>query len=368
MSSSAVRNFFDFVLNKRKTKEGKQPELKQSTEIMDHSTETSCDTSVCSAVSQGDTTCTESTMPQTPASMLLNLDSQPSTTQMPFPTAGMPSIVSFPGGNQQALLFLVGSPGMSPPGDLGVSNLGSCAPFGNAVFVAQPVTLNLFPQDGTSVGGVIEKAMELANVGTNSLGAVSQQPQQSSSALLASQSEFMAQNSQCSLQSVASKSTLADSSFNNVSQVSQDIVIAPSASGENITIDNVSQSVTVQTSPGSQNQEGNKPSFLQVISTQVSDSSPEFSPPKMIYKRKGASYREVVTQTGGNPEVVIVSEGREHYQEKLSLEQTPNGQKQSTSSAKKPGLLLLKQSLFETGYVIRGKCGKWKGLFLDCSR
>ena len=278
--------------------------------------------------------------------ILLNIDSNPNSAQMPFIP---PHVMS--SGAQPALVFFVGPPGVSATSELpAVTNAGSsAAPFANALFFAQPITLNVVPQDTPSSSGVIEKAMELANFQTSHVQGENQQPSQTTTEMIMSESNFIPANVTCGLQPDASQGTLSgDQSPSTLSHVSQNIVIAHSvATGENVPIDNVSQSVTVQTSQVIQNQGfAELQSFIEeshaeIAGTEIASAAETDAfegPPVKICKRKGIRIREVVTQTGGDPEVTILTERKLEYGEDSSEEPVDNSDTQRT--VKKPGLFI----------------------------
>ena len=349
MSSDAVKEFYNFVLSKRKRKERK---LKRNLTNLDEAMDQSIDTSTVTTVSSDHRNETPSAgitaASHMPGPVPMNVDSQGNPIQVPLMT---PHVLQLPGGGQPALVFFVGSPGMPALGELpGMTNVGSSAPFGNAVFFStQPVTLNVVPQDSASSGGVIEKAMELAQFQTNPVQNNNQQLPQNATEVAVSGSGFIPPNASCNLQSGLSQGTLpADHSFSALPQVSQNVVIAQSvASGENVPIDNVSQSVTVQTSQIMQNQGfADLRSFLEEAHAGIAgtgnvnaEASHDAVGPKLIYKRKGLTIREVMTQTGADPEIFIVSERKLDCEENSSMEE-PLENSGTNRTVKKPGLFL----------------------------
>lgn len=351
MTSDAVKEFYNFVLSKRKRKERKlKRNLTNLDEAMDTVMDQSTDTSTVTTVSSDHRNELPSagitSASQIPGPVLMNVDSQGNPIQMPLMT---PHVLQLPGGGQPALVFFVGSPGMPAMGELpGMTNVGSSAPFGNAVFFStQPVTLNVVPQDSASSGGVIEKAMELAQFQTNPVQNGNQQLPQNATELAVSGGGFIPPNASCNLQSGLSQGTLpVDHSFSALPQVSQNVVITQSvATGENVPIDNVSQSVTVQTSQIMQNQGfADLRSFLEEARAGVAgtgnvsaEASHDAAGPKLIYKRKGLTIREVMTQTGADPEIFIVSERKLDCQEDSSVEE-PLENSGTNKTVKKPGL------------------------------
>lgn len=357
MTSGAIKEFYNFVLSKRKRKERKRKtNLTNLDEAMDTAMDQSTETSTVTTVSSVDcrnelpSTGTSATS-QMHGPVLLNVESQGNPTQMPLMT---PHVLQLPGGGQPALVFFVGSPGMPAMGELpGITNAGSSAPFGNAMFFTQPVTLNVVPQDSASSGGVIEKAMELAQFQTNPVQNDNQQLSQNATELVVSQSGFIPPNASCNLQSGISQGTLpVDHSFSALPQVSQNVVIAQSvAAGENVPIDNVSQSVTVQTSQIMQNQGfADLRSFLEEARAEIAgtgivsaEANDDAAGPKLIYKRKGLRIREVMTQTGADPEIFIVSERKLDCEEDSSVEE-PLENSTTNRTVKKPGLFNAPQS------------------------
>ena len=351
MTSDAIKEFYNFVLSKRKRTERKQKRNLTNLDepmdtAMDQSTETSTVTTVSSDHRNELPSAGITATPQMHGPVLMNVDSQGNPVQMPLMT---PHVLQLPGGGQPALVFFVGSPGMPGMGELpGMSNVGSSAPFGNAVlFSTQPVTLNVVPQDSASSGGVIEKAMELAQFQTNPVQSDNQQLSQNATELAVSGSSFVPPNASCNLQAGVSQGTLpVDPSFSTLPQVSQNVVIAQSvATGENVPIDNVSQSVTVQTSQIMQNQGfADLRSFLEearagiagagIVSAEADNNA---AGPKLIYKRKGLTIREVMTQTGAEPEIFIVSERKLDFEEDSSAEE-PVENSGTNRTVKKPGL------------------------------
>lgn len=352
MTSVAIKEFYSFVLNKRKKKERKlRRNLTNLDEAMDTAMDQSTESSTTVTTVNSDNrnelpsagitaTC------QTHGPVLMNIDSQGNPVQMPLMT---PHVLQLPGGGQPALVFFVGSPGIPAVGELpGMTNASSSAPFGNAVFFStQPVTLNVVPQDSASSAGVIEKAMELAQCHTNPVQNNNQQPSQNVTELVASGSSFVPPNVSCNLQSDLSHGTLpADHSLSALPQVSQNVVIAQSvAAGENVPIDNVSQSVTVQTSQIMQNQGfPDLRSFLEEARAGITgtgivsvEANHDAAGPKLIYKRKGLTIREVMTQTGADPEIFIVSERKLDCEEDSSVEEPPENSG-TNRTVKKPGL------------------------------
>lgn len=249
-----------------------------------------------------------------PGPMLLNLDSHENVTQGPF----VPPHVSS-GGTQPALVFFLGSPGVTATGEIpSVSTAGaSSMPFANALFFTQPVTLSVVHQDSSSSSsGVIEKAMELANFQTNPAQSEYQQNSPQSTGGL-----NLAKTNSCIMpQDVSQDALSTDHSFGALTQVSQNIVIAQSvATGENVPIDNVSQSITVQTSHVMQNpgltdlqsfteELPARMSNAEVVGTVQADSCEER--PKINTTKKSVRIREVMTQTGVEPEIMILAERR----------------------------------------------------------
>ena len=354
MTSDAIKEFYNFVLSKRKRKQRKQKRhLTNLDEAMDTATDQSTETSNVTTVSSD---CrNEQPGPGITAAspmhgpVMMNVDSQGNPIQMPLMP---PHALQLPGGGQAALVFFVGSPGMPSMGELpGMTNVGSSAPFGNAVFFStQPVTLNVVPQDSSSSGGVIEKAMELAQFQTNPVQNDNQQLSQNATELAVSGSGFIPPNASCNLQSGVSQGTSMsiDHSLGTLPQVSQNVVITQSvAAGENVPIDNVSQSVTVQTSQIMQNQGlADLRSFLEEARAGVAGSemvsaetNHDAAGPKLIYKRRGLTIREVMTQTGVDPEIFIVSERKLDCEEDSSVEE-PVETSGTNRTVKKPGLFI----------------------------
>lgn len=352
MTSEAIKEFYNFVLSKKKNKRRKQKTCLQNLdEAMDTAVNQSAEASSVTTVSSTDSrnelpTAGIASSSQMQGPVLLNIDSHGNPTQMPFMT---PHVLPLPGAGQPALVFFVGSPGMPATGDLpAVTNMGSSAPFGNAMFFTQPVTLNVVPQDAVSSGGVIEKAMELAQFQPNPVQNDNQTLSQNTTELVVSESGLIPPNASCTLQSSVAQGPLTiDQSFSTLPQVSQNVVITQSvAAGENVPIDNVSQSVTVQTSQIMQNQGfADLRSFLEearaelagtaVVSAETDQN--DTAGPKLIYKRKGLRIREVMTQTGAEPEILIISE-RKLDCEDDSVEE-PQENSNTNRTAKKPGLL-----------------------------
>lgn len=350
IASDTIKEFYSFVLRKRKRKQRKQQMDVESENctVMDQSS----DSRNISSVHEGAMDCRSEPPSAAPASssqvqgpILVNVDSHGNATQLPVIP---PHMVPLPGGTQPTLVFFVGPPGMPAAGELPTAATAgaSAAPFANTLFFAQPVTLNVVPQDTNLSGGVIEKAMELANFQTIPVQNDNQQPQ-SSTELVVSEGSFIPPNSSCTLQQGAAQDTLpTDHSFSTLPQVSQNIVITHSvATGENVPIDNVSQSVTVQTSQVIQNQGfADLRSFIEesraeVTGTEIASAEEANNFEKsqrMVYKRKGIQIREVLTQTGGDPEVLILSERKLDCGEDSSEELADNADAQRT--VKKPGL------------------------------
>lgn len=356
MTSEAIKEFYNFVMSTRKSKGQKQKASLQNLDgamdtTMDHSQEASNVATVSSADCRNELP-TSGIAPssQMQGPVLLNIDSQGNPTQMPFMT---PHVLPLPGGGQPALVFFIGSPSMPATGDLsGVTNMGSSAHFGNAMFFTQPVTLNVVPQDAAPGGGVIEKAMELAQFQTNPIQSDNQPLSQNTTELVVSASSFVPPNANLQ-SSVAQGPLTVDHSFSTLPQVSQNVVITQSvAAGENVPIDNVSQSVTVQTSQIMQNQGlTDLRSFLEEARAGLADTAAmsaetdqyDTGGPKLIYKRKGLRIREVMTQTGEDPEIVIISERKLDCEEDLPVEE-PLENSNTNRTVKKPGLLNISQS------------------------
>lgn len=273
--SDEVKMFFDFFMAKKK--KGKRKSRKpygsentdQSGEFHGNSEERQ----------QELPTQTEAQVP-----CLLNLDSQGPTQQIPFGAGGMPHIVPFGDGTQQALVFLVNTPSVpSLEGQPGVNGL----PMGNAVFVTQPITVNIpifqpeaVDKDGAMqpLSGVIEKAMQLANVAEVS----TQRPLTACPTM---------------------NPLLMGPSTNALSHISQNIVVGPSA--DSPSVENVVQSVTVQTTQIPQTV--NRTSFP-LETRQVNNVERQSAVPKVMYNRKGAKYREIPTQTGDKEGVVTLAD------------------------------------------------------------
>ena len=343
MTSDIIKEFYSFVLSKRKRKEKKlRRNLTNIDEAMDTAMDQSTETSAATTISSTGITATS----QMHGPALMNIDSQGNPVQMPLIT---PHVLQLPGGGQPALVFFVGSPGMPAMGELpGLTNVSSSTPFGNAVlFSTQPVTLNVVPQDSASTAGVIEKAMELAQCQTNPVNNDNQQLSPNATEMVTSGNSFIPPNAGCNLQSGLSQGTLpVDHSVSALPQVSQNVVIAQSvAAGENVPIDNVSQSVTVQTSQIMQNQGfADFRSFLEEARAGIAgtgivsaEANQDATGPKLIYKRKGLTIREVMTQTGGDPEIFIVSERKLDCEEDSPVEEPPENSG-TNRTVKKPGL------------------------------
>ena len=363
VTSDAIKEFYNFVLNKRKHKGTKQKTNQGNVdEAMDIAMEQS--SSQATSVTTLSSVDCRSELPssgiapgsQMQAPVLLNIDSQGNPTQLPFMT---PHVLPLPGGGQPALVFFVGSPGMPAMGDLSginIANMGSSVPFGNGMFFTQPLTLNVVPQDASSsTGGVIEKAMELAQFQTNSAQSDNQQPSQT---MMVSEGGFIPP-------SVSQGPLPIDHSFSTLPQVSQNVVIAQSvATGENVPIDNVSQSVTVQTSHIMQNQGfADLRSFLEearaeIASTKIANAETdhyEAAGPRLIYKRKGLQVREVMTQTGADPEIFIICERKQDCEEETAVEE-PLENANTNGTVKKPGLLNIPCSLDATHTHTHSPC------------
>ena len=361
MTSDAVKEFYNFVLSNRKNKGRKQkPSLQNLAGTMDTAMDQS---SSITTVSSADCRNELPTAGITPTSqmqgpVLLNVDSQGNPTQIPLIT---PHVLPLAGGGQPALVFFVGTPGMPATGDLqSVSNMGSSAPFGNAMFFTQPLALNVVPQDASSTsGGVIEKAMELAQFQTNPVQSNNQLLSQNTTELAVSTGGFVPADAStsCTLQSSASQGTLPiEASFSTLPQVSQNVVVTQSvAAGENVPIDNVSQSVTVQTSQIVQNQGfADFRAFLEEAQAGFANSSVVRAEtdqyetpagPKLIYKRKGLRIREVMTQTGADPEIFVISERKLDGEGDSSLSEETLENSNTNRTAKKPGLLIYSSKL-----------------------
>ena len=342
---SEIRVFFFFRRTKEKESEPVELESEEVEVIavVDQSSDLEDETSdwknsTCTDRPQG-TEPVQSSPTQGP--MLLNLDSHENVTQGPF----VPPHVSS-GGTQPALVFFLGSPGVTATGEIpSVSTAGaSSMPFANALFFTQPVTLSVVPQDSSSSSsGVIEKAMELANFQTNP--AQSEYQQNSAQVVVSTGGLIPANTSTCTMPPGVSQDALpTDQSFGAPTQVSQNIVIAQSVvTGENVPIDNVSQSITVQTSQVMQNPgltdlqsfAGELPagvSGAEVAGTVQADSYEER--PKISTTKKSVRIREVMTQTGAEPEIMILAERRLDIGEG-SPEEPVNNWPQKT--VKKPG-------------------------------
>ena len=343
MTSDIIKEFYSFVLSKRKRKEKKlRRNLTNIDEAMDTAMDQSTETSAATTISSTGITATS----QMHGPALMNIDSQGNPVQMPLIT---PHVLQLPGGGQPALVFFVGSPGMPAMGELpGLTNVSSSTPFGNAVlFSTQPVTLNVVPQDSASTAGVIEKAMELAQCQTNPVNNDNQQLSPNATEMVTSGNSFIPPNAGCNLQSGLSQGTLpVDHSVSALPQVSQNVVIAQSvAAGENVPIDNVSQSVTVQTSQIMQNQGfADFRSFLEEARAGIAgtgivsaEANQDATGPKLIYKRKGLTIREVMTQTGADPEIFVVSERKLDCEEDSPVEEPPENSG-TNRTVKKPGL------------------------------
>lgn len=302
--------------------------------------------------------------------ILLNLDSQGNSTQLPV----IPShALALSGGAQPALVFFVGSPNTPVTGEAAaVPNVSSsAASFANALFFTQPVTLNVLPQETPSGGGVIEKAMELANFQVSPAESGNHQPSQSSSGLMISKNTFVPPNANCTFQPGTPQGALStEHSFSTLPHTSQNVVITHSvATGENVPIDNVSQSITVQTSQVVQNPspaglhtfvEGSKAGITDTGMASAAETDNFQESQKLIYKRKGMQIREVMTQTGGDPEVLILCERRLECGEEFMEEPVDNADTQRTG--KKPGLfvfislLTIISQLYMCCIVLKRRC------------
>ena len=286
--------------------------------------------------------------PQIQGPILLNLDSQGNSTQLPVIP---PHALALSGGAQPALVFFVGSSTAPVTGEAAaVPNISSsAASFANALFFTQPVTLNVLPQETPSGGGVIEKAMELANFQVSPAASGNHQPSQTSSGLMVSKNTFVPPNANCILQPGTPQGTLStEHSFSTLPHTPQNVVITHSvATGENVPIDNVSQSITVQTSQVAQTPspaglhtfvEGSKTGITDTDMASAAETDNFQESPKLIYKRKGMQIREVMTQTGGDPEVLILCERKLECGEEFMEESVDNADTQRTG--KKPGLFV----------------------------
>lgn len=323
MTNEEVKRFYNFVLNKRGGIRKLKPKLKNQDGGMDGTADQSLEASCRTTVSSAECTSTELPMSrvtagsQLPAPVLLNVDPQGSPIQLPLMT---PQLLPLTGGTQPALVFFLGPSSVVPSGDSPlVSHANSNAPLGNAVFFTQPVTLNVVPQDASSSEGVIEKAMELAQFQSNPVQSDSQQPSQDIT------TELVISEGSSSIPSNTNNSNLQgsfpiDHAFGSLPNISQNVVIAQSvAAGESVPIENVSESVTVKTSQIMQNQGlFDLRSILDEARAELADSADTSTEtvagnfadaaPKLLYRKKGLRIREVMTQTGGESEVYIVSE------------------------------------------------------------
>lgn len=349
MTSDAIKEFYSFTFRNRKHEQMKhQADVKGGDSgliIMDQSSEAQN----APGVQEGSIDCANGPSPsegppssqiQTP--VLLNVDSSGNTTHLPVISS---HAMSLPNGTQPTLVFFVGSSGMPVTGEMPtVANVAdSCTPFANAVFLAQPVTLNVVPQNTSIRGGVIEKAMELANFQTTLSQSHNEQPSQTSSELMDSASTFIPPNAACTLQPPQG-SLSTDHAFSALPNISQNIVITHSvAAGENVPIDNVSESITVQTSHITQSQGfpdvqpvAEEPKTTDTEMASAVDEGNFAESPKMVYKKKSILVREILTQTGGDPEVLILGERRLVCTEDVSVESMDGVDVQGT--VKKPGL------------------------------
>ena len=361
ITSSATKELYGFTLRKRKQRQTDVTSVDVEVTVVDLSSEAqnaavvhdstmdSCNKLPSPEVAPGS---------QMQGPILLNLDSQGNSTQLPVIP---PHALSLSGGAQPALVFFVGSSNTPVTGDTAaVPNVsGSAASFANALFFTQPVTLNVLPQETPTSGGVIEKAMELANFQASPGQSGNYQPSRSSSGLMVSENTFVPPNANCTLQPGTPQGTLStEHSFRTLPHLSQNIVITSSvATGENVPIDNVSQSITVQTSQVAQNPSlGDLHTFVEESKTGNTDTemasateTDNFQESQRVsYKRRGMLIREVVTQTGGDPEIMILCERRQECGEEFTEESVDNDDTQRTG--KKPGLFVFN---FLTTYSCR---------------
>lgn len=330
MTSLAAKEFNSFMLSKRKFKLQRGQTSINCTEVTSEYQSPEPQSTCTSGLGENAISCPNelpcaevSPGSQMQSPILLNVNSLGNAVQLPVAPSPPLTLSS---GLQPTLLFLVGSNGMPVSGEASslASVLDPSSPFANALFFAQPITLNVVPQETSAREGVIEKALELANVQANQTQSDDHQPVHSSTELTVSESTLITPNVSCILQPCASANPLSsEHSYSTPGGTSQTLVLAQSvASGENVPIDNVSQSVTVQTSQGLQNQGfSDLPSFVEESKSEITH--PEMASsaetenfdecPKMIYRRKSILIRELMTQTGGDPEVEILGERKVDY-------------------------------------------------------
>ena len=352
LTNNEVKEFYNFVLNKRDGRRKLRPKLKNQDGGMDGATDQSSEASSTTAASSAECASTDLPVagltagPQLPAPVMITVDAQGNPIQLPLMT---PQLLPLTSGTQPALVFFLGPSGMVPSGDSPlVSNASSNAPLGNAVYFTQPVTLNVIPQDASLNGGVIEKALELAQFQSNPEQSDPQLPSQNIT------TELMISEGNSSIPSNITSSNLQgsfpiDHSFGSMPNISQNVVITQSvAAGESVPIENVSESVTVKTSQIMQNQGlfDLRP-ILDETRAQLADSadtSTETAPenfaddvPKLVYRKKVLQIREVMTQTGGESEVYIVSERKLDCEEDTPVD-GPLENENTDSNSKTPGL------------------------------
>lgn len=349
MTSDATKQLYSFVLSKRKHKRRKlqtRKECPEATTLEQQSYETQ---SVVGLGGNSMNCANEISCSEIPpgSPVLLNVNSQGNAMQFPVtPTHPL----TFPNGAQPTLLFLVGSNGMPVTGEASslASVLDSSLPFANALFFAQPVTLNVVSQETSAAqGGVIEKAMELANFQSNTTQSGENESGQSSTELTVPESTLVTPNANYNLQPCSTVGPLpTEHSYSSQGSIAQNLVLAHSvASGENVPIDNVSQSITVQTSQVVRNQgTSDTKSFAEESKSEITDTemaseagTDNLQEPSKMFKRKSVLIREIMTQTGADPEVEILSERMVDYGNSYLSGEKINGF-DVHRSVKKPGL------------------------------
>lgn len=349
MTSDATKQLYSFMLSKRKHKRQKLQTRKGCPEVTTFEQQSYEPQSVVGLGGNSMNCTNEISCSEVPTGspVLLNVNSQGNAMQFPVaPTHPL----TFPNGAQPTLLFLVGSNGMPVTGEASslASVLDSSLPFANALFFAQPITLNVVSQDTSAIqGGVIEKAMELANFQSNATQSGENESGQSSTELTVPESTLVTPNANCSLQPCSTVGPLpTEHSYSSQGSIAQNLVLAHSvASGENVPIDNVSQSITVQTSQVVRNRGiSNTKSLAEESKSEITDTEmasetetgnlPESS---KTFKRKSVLIREIMTQTGADPEVEILSERMVDYGNSYLSGEKGNGF-DVNRSVKKPGL------------------------------
>ena len=245
-----------------------------------------------------------------------NLDPSQVPQQIPMGTTAMPHLIPFGDGTQQALVFFVnGTPAMctSQESNPAINGLST----GNAVIhVNIPVmSSEAVPKDGAldTGGGVIEKAMQLANV-TSTM----------------SEASTVQSFSACSTASPL----LIGPVTHTLPHISENVEVGPSASIDTLPVDDLVQSVTIQTT---QLPQAAPAGLFPAVSAEVKGAAgaSRRNACNGSHNKKGVRYRETPTQTGDKESVLSIADNMAEEAAQTSL--PTSAQQKDKDRSKKQG-------------------------------